>query len=189
MTTAVSPDSSATSRGKLAVIAMLALATLAASFAWWWNWQRTQKCLAYYGGEGASLIRTAPRVEALLLSSSFDGPSVEAIEVGPNALAVVGRQDLSEAKGLIHARTALLDDNSYRWAVAPGECSPVILYAVRFSRGSQHATLAFDFACGQVWFVEGTGSALMSPKIAAGWQSFLARNVQTPAPKVNEASK
>jgi hypothetical protein len=166
-------------RGQFAVVAMLVLATAAAGFAWWWNWERTQKCLAFYGGEGASLIRTAPLVEGLVLSGFYDGPSVEQLEVGSQALEVVRRHDLSAAKGLIHARTALLDDNSYHWEQDARDCRPAIQHGVRFSNGDRHATLAFDFACRRVWFVEGHRSAMMAAKIAEGWQSFLARNVES----------
>ena len=81
-------------RGTLAVLSILALALAMASFAWWYNWDRTQKCLALFGGEGASLIRTAPTVELL---------------------ASTGTIDISSAPGLVHARTALLSDSSYHW--------------------------------------------------------------------------
>ena len=34
-------------RGKLAVLTIFAVAFVAASFAWWWNYSRGQKCLAF----------------------------------------------------------------------------------------------------------------------------------------------
>ena len=63
---------------------------------------------------------------------------------------------MSKAQGLIHARTALLDDNSYDWDdQTTGDCQPIILYAVPLSReGASRSTLAFDFGCPQLWIVE-----------------------------------
>lgn len=163
------------SRGKLAVGLMLGLGCLAAFFAWWWNWERTQKCLAFYGGSGASLIRTATQVELLVLSSA------DTSEATPQMLDEGERHDLSAAPGLIHARTALLDDRSYLWQKETGDCRSPPRYAVRFVSGDRQATLVFDFDCGRVRYVEGERSVAMTPKISAGWQSFISRNASQPA--------
>ena len=44
---------------------LLGIATAAAALAWWWNFERGRKALAFYGAQTARLIRTAPRVEIL----------------------------------------------------------------------------------------------------------------------------
>ena len=164
--------------GKLAVAGIVLVAVGLAGFAWWWNWQRTQRCREYYGGEGANLIRTASRIEGLTLSGFYDDESREQIEAGPHAFEVVGHKDLSRAQGLVHARTALLDDNSYRWDDrTTGDCQPLILYAVRFLDDGQQLTLAFDFGCRRVWVVESQKQATLAPKIAEGWESFLKRQM------------
>lgn len=165
--------------GKLVVAGMLGMALALAGFAWWWNWQRTLRTLEFYGGEGASLIRTAEKVEGLSLSGLYDDEAVEQLEVGPHALEVVGLVDLSKVKGLVHARTALLDDGSYQWNDQSGDdCQEAILHAVRFVRGSEQITLVFDFGCREVWIVESQRRVTLAPKIAAGWQSFLGRHMQ-----------
>ena len=177
MTNALAPRT-AFNPGKLAVVGILLLAVGLAGFAWWWNWERTVKCRAFYGGEGASLIRTASQVEGLTLSGLFDDESREQLEVGPHALEVVGRRDLSKANGLIHARTALLDDNSYGWSEPTSpDCQPLILHAVRFREGERRITLAFDFGCRRVWIVETQKNVTLAPKIASGWESFLQRQM------------
>lgn len=164
--------------GKLAVIGILLLAVGLAGFAWWWNWQRTVKCREFYGGDGANLIRTATQVEGLTLSGLYDDESQEQIVVGSGAFEIVGRKDLSRANGLIHARTALLDDGSYRWDdQTTGDCQPVFLYAVRFREGERQITLAFDFGCPHLWIVETQRQVTLAPKIAEGWQSFLKRQM------------
>lgn len=178
MTSTPAPGSTL-NRGKLAVAGMIAVALGLAAFAWAWNWQRTQKCREFYGGEGANLVRTAEKVEGLVLSGYYDAESVEQIEVGPHAFEVALRRDLSKAPGLIHARTALLDDHSYQWTdQTTGDCQPVILYAARFSRGQERITLAFDFGCRRVWIVESQKQATMAPKISDGWKAFLDKHMQ-----------
>jgi hypothetical protein len=168
--------------GKLAVAGMLGVALALAGFAWWWNWQRTLRTLEFYGGEGANLIRTAEKVEGLSLSGFYDAESVEQLEIGPHALEVVGRVDLSKVKGLVHARTALLDDGSYQWdEQTASNCQPAMLYAVRFVRGGKEITLAFDFGCNEVWVVESQRHVTLAPKIATGWQSFLSRHMSPAA--------
>src|SRR4051794_22769570 len=79
--------------GHFVVLGMLAVALVAATFAWWWNFQRGRKALEFYGPETATLIRTAPKVEL-----SRDGEPL---------------RDISKAKGLLNARTSLLGDASY----------------------------------------------------------------------------
>jgi hypothetical protein len=172
--------------GKLAVLGIVLLAVGLAGFAWWWNWQRTARCREFYGGEGAHLIRAADHVEGLELSSLFVREAREQILVGSEPFDVVSRKDLSRAPGLVHARTALLDDASYDWEdQTTGDCHSRILYAVEFRDGSRRTTLAFDFGCRRVWIVEAHGSrkrATLAPKIASGWESFLTRQLnQEPA--------
>jgi hypothetical protein len=164
--------------GKLAVAGILLLAVGLAGFAWLWNWQRTVQCREFYGGEGANLIRTATQIEGLTLSGLYDDESQEQIAVGSGAFEIVGRKDLSRANGFIHARTALLDDSSYRWDDrTTGDCQPEFLYAVRFREGERQITLAFDFGCPHVWVVETQRQITLAPKIADGWQSFLKRQM------------
>jgi hypothetical protein len=169
--------------GKLAVIGILLVAVGLAGFAWWWNWQRTQRCREFYGGEGAHLIRTATQVEGLTLSRDLSGtqPSEE-LQVGPDLLRVASSKELGNASGFIHARTALLDDNSYQWDNrTTGDSPPLIPYAVRFRDGKRRLTLAFDFGSRSVHVVETHHEAVLAPKIAAGWESFLKRQLAAPA--------
>jgi hypothetical protein len=164
-------------RGKLAVLGLLAVGLVAAGFAWWWNFQHGRKCLEFYGSEAALLIRTAPRVELLELAASTDNKATsnaDLLQLGEQSFRIVRQLDISKAPGLIHARTALVDDASYRWGEKPAACPPQIQYAVRFSDRSS-VTLAFDFACERVRRAERGGQAVLIPKVAAGWKSFLAR--------------
>src|SRR5262249_48288752 len=109
--------------GQLVVLAMLVVATLAATFAWWWNYSRGDQALEFFGPEGALLIRTAPHVSLLAASES---PEI----------------DLSRAPGLLNARASLLADASFQWTEPQGNVAPAE-WAVRFRRGDHSVTVTF----------------------------------------------
>jgi hypothetical protein len=76
----------APARGYLVVLAMFALALIAATFAWYVNFNRGRRTLEFFGPEAATLIRTAPKVELIL---------------GPD-----GNIDVSKVPGLLNAHLA-----------------------------------------------------------------------------------
>jgi hypothetical protein len=168
------------SRGKLAVLAMFAVALAAAAVAWWWNYHRGHRCLAFYGPEAALLIRTAQDVDLLELAPDSDRPedrTVDRLTVGGRTYVLYRIAPISEARGLIHARTSIVDDTSFRWDAARADCAGEVRYAVRFTDydTGARATLAFDFDCERLWHIESQQSAQLIPKVAAGWKSFLTR--------------
>lgn len=144
-----------TKPGQFAVFAILALAILAAGFAWWWNFNRGKRALELYGPKGAVLVRTAPVVEFL------QSPPVEPI-------------DISHAPGLINARASLLSDASYDWSASDvRQESP--LFSVRFRRGEKDVVVTFDFENRTIHASTTQQTAKLNQKTANGWQSYLAR--------------
>jgi hypothetical protein len=167
-------------RGKLAVLTMFAVALAAAAFAWWWNYSRGQKCLAFYGADAALLIRTAKDVELIELSPESDrpeDPAVDRMVVNGQTYLFDRITTISQAKGLIHARASIVDDTSFRWDAQQRDCASHVPYAIRFLSDdyNKRATLAFDFGCRRVWYVEQQKSVELIPKVAEGWESFLSR--------------
>jgi hypothetical protein len=142
-------------RGKLAVLIILLVALAMAGGGWWWNYSRGRRCLALYGSEAAYLIRTAPRVVLL----TEDSATI----------------DLSKSAGLIHARTALLDDVSYVWDAPPAAKSD--FHAVRFIRANTHVTLEFSSTGTSVFVAESGRGATLNQKTADGWRAFIERQL------------
>jgi hypothetical protein len=145
------------SRGKLVVLGMFAVALVAATFAWAWNYSRARQCLDFYGGEAARLIRVGGRVEL----------------GAPEGQSPI---DISKAPGLLNARSSLLDDASYDWR--PDSLTAVNEppdATVRFSDDERAVLLAFDFQNKLVTIVTRGKSARLNNKTAAGWQKFLSR--------------
>ena len=134
---------------------MLLVAFAAASFAWWWNYQRGQRALALFGAEAAHLIRTAPRVE-------FLRPPPE------------GPLELSRAPGILNARTSLLSDASYEWNEPPPSLeSPRC--TVRFTSGERSVEVTFDFENSVLQASSTARIVKLKRKTADGWQTYLAR--------------
>lgn len=145
-------------QGQFVVGAMLAVAVLMATFAWWWNYNRGIHALNFYGADGAILLRTAPVVE--YLRSDPEEPI-----------------DISGAKGLINARAALLSDASYDWPAGDvHQESP--LFSVRFRRGKQALVVTFDFGNRTIHASTTQRTAKLNKKTAEGWQSYLSRNAK-----------
>ncbi len=141
--------------GKVAVLTMVGVAILAASFAWWWNFNRGRKSLEFYGPQAATLIRTAPRVEILR-------PAAE------------GDIDISQAPGLINARASLLSDASYDWSTA-GAPQESPLFSVRFSRRDKSVVITFDFENRTITNSATPRIVTLKPKTADGWRAYLGR--------------
>lgn len=148
------PGSPIAAGGKLAVLAIFALALCMASFAWWWNYSHAQRTLKFYGAEAATLIRTAPKVELL---------------------TATGEIDISKAPGLINARTSLLADASYQWH-EPAAVAIDPEASVRFSNHGKTAVVGFDFQSQAVQNPSTGKTATLITKTAEGWRSFVARN-------------
>ncbi len=160
-------------RGKLAVLTMFALALAAATFAWSWNVSRGKRALEFYGPEAAHLIRTAPQVEILLVAARTPEPEEELVD----GLAVNRKIDISKAPGLIHARTALLDDASYDWNAKP--LSQSFRFGIRFANGQNEVVLLVGLPRGTI-IVAGSekGSGQLIQKTAEGWIGFMERNIK-----------
>jgi len=76
------------------------------SFAVWFQWGQTRRCLDFFGPEIARRIQSAPRVELWSLAAGAAVPSVS------------DRLDVSTAAGVVHLRRGLLEDVNYRWPSA-----------------------------------------------------------------------
>ena len=169
-------------RGKLAVLTMFAVALVAAAFAWWWNYSRGQKCLAFYGPDAALLVRTVKDVELLELTPDNDRTEdrdVDRIAVGDQTFLVHRNTTISQARGLIHARTSIVDDTSFVWNSRSDVTIKDVRFAVRFwdADRAAKATIVFDFGQDRLWHIEQQKSVQLIPKVAQGWKSFLSRQV------------
>jgi hypothetical protein len=166
------------------VLGMLLVAVLAAAFAWWWNFDRGRKTLEFFGPRAAQLIRTAPRVEILVVGGAAAGTMAnDSVPFHGRVQPVYRRIDISRAPGLIHARTSLLADSSYRDTVpTPRPGLQSFTAVVRFADGPDEVLLAFTHPDGYLENLARGKLKQLIPKAASGWQQFIERNLSAPTP-------
>lgn len=139
-------------RGKAIIVGMLALALAAAAFGIWYLRSLSQRSLAYWGPEVSDLISRAPNVE------------VTHVRYGP-------WKDISQARGLVNLRRALVSDASYAWD-SPPEPSLHWAYALRFRDEHRQAVLVFSPTTGHVMLKDHPPPVSVDP-IYEGLQSFI----------------
>ena len=109
----------------------------------WFQWGQTRRCLEFYGPRVARLIAEAPRVELWTLKPGSS----------PRRLLAVGRQDVSQAPGLVHLRRGLVEDANFRWEEVGDKVAPLpvaawekaLVFTTPEAEESA-AVLAIDFA-------------------------------------------
>lgn len=178
------------SSGKLVVLTIFVVAIAMASFALWWNWGMGHRSLDYWGESGALLIRDAESVTLLKLKPRIpttvtkDPPlPMESSDWNP-----AETQDISNAKGLVHARHAFLQDASFDWNQSLPNNSEW-QYAVLFQGKKGHIYVVLDLKNGVVGSSKRYGTLSLNSKTAAGWKLFIRRyfpSDASPAPAKSE---
>lgn len=109
--------------GKLVIVGILVVAFAAAGMSWWFRYSATHRAAEYWGPKAARLIRDAPAVQFWPHEPPADLETVRMALISTgNIVDPAAVRDITNARGLIHLRNALLDDRSYRWpAVDPPE--------------------------------------------------------------------
>jgi hypothetical protein len=109
--------------GKLVVSSIVTIAILLAGASWWFRYAATNKAGRYWGAQNVRLIRDAPVVE--FYRWALDPESLDEL------LAEGNRRDVSQRPGLLHLRSALLEDRSFEWPasdVVPGNWECVLVF-------------------------------------------------------------
>lgn len=110
-------------RGSFVILLMCGVALALSIFAAWYRYQAGDAALRYWGRDAALRIRSAPKSKLIFLGE-------KAVEKEPAAgkdyqqindvkYIITKTIDISDAKGLIHARNALLEDVSLDEHAAP----------------------------------------------------------------------
>jgi hypothetical protein len=109
--------------GKLVIIGILGVALAAAGVSWWFRYKGTHRAIEFWGPEAAILIRDAPKVTLFRMPS----PDVMRLTLYDPVRASLddSARDISQARGLVHLRHALLEDRNFG-SPAASEQRPVI---------------------------------------------------------------
>jgi hypothetical protein len=167
--------------GKLVTIILVALGLGMASFAWWFQFSRGQRALAYWQGENAAVIRHGTAAELLVLqapSEQSQGEGEQWLLIDGSKVRIVQRVRLNDAPGFVHARHALIDDGSYQWEqAAAGEVS--WSHALEFeNEAGRQVTVLISLPGGYLRPIEGERALVMSEKLQRGLRVFFQEQLQ-----------
>jgi len=104
--------------GNKLVLLMCALAAVAAAVGWWSRYASTHLAADFWGPETAALLQGPSQVELL----KFDIAENDLVAEQLAGRRIVSRHDISQAKGLTHLRSALVEDRNFVWDKKPGGC-------------------------------------------------------------------
>ncbi len=171
-------------RGKLVVLSIFAVAIAMAGFALWWNWGLGHRSLEYWGDDGSLLIRDAESVLLVKLKQRI--PSLNAMDpyfpMDSKDLNSTEKEDISNVKGLVHARHVFLEDASYAWNERLSRWDEW-QYAVRFEGKKGHIWVLLDLQNEVAGSSRQYGALRLNPKTAAGWRQFVGRYFTEDSPK------
>lgn len=180
--------------GQWVVAIMFAVGLGASLFAWVWRKTQTDDCLAFWGAENAAAIRAGDKVTLMRLGDSGLHESGLPESALPKSSAPPGivlpsgmmwlieeTRDISQAKGLTHARRAFIEDSGFDWnSLAESEQPSRLDYAVRFQRGSAPpVTVGIDLARSRFYHVESGRSLRAHEKMVQGWKEYAGRQFAT----------
>ncbi len=176
-TAPVSPSVS----GQVVILAIVGLAIVAASYAWWHQHQQGQAALAFWGPDAAWAVRHAKSAQLIdRTAPSADranGESAIHSSVQPIGERVIS---LDDARGFIHARQALINDASYEWEAATSDEKPVWQYGLRFLAEQDRPgfTLWFDLDHQLAGSEDGRRQVKIRQHFADGLATFFAEKIQ-----------
>lgn len=140
----IAPPQSTVASGKYAIVVIGVLAVSMASAAIWYQYRLQHRPLEYWGSGTATLLLSAPQVEALLLApmeqpagteAPTAGNAAETINADERTWRIVARREISRAPGFSHVRRSLMMGGSYDWS-APEPATPVDWHYALVFRGA-----------------------------------------------------
>lgn len=157
-------------RGKFIIVLIFGVALAMSGYAWWHQYRAGRQSAEFWGLPAMRTIKRAAVVEYIpLLPPTSESPELATIDLPGGSFRRGEPIDVSQSRGLIHARHALVDDLSYDWS----DAGPAVVtggFLLRFQEQGAVVTAALDLEAGVVHFVERDRSARLVPHIAAGFR-------------------
>jgi hypothetical protein len=110
--------------GKWIVIGIFGLALAGAVGSWIFRYYATHRAARFWGTEAARLIRDAPQVDFYYLVDGEATLNHADLLEKLTQPGVCGKVDVSQARGIVHLRNALVEDRSFDWRASPKEPPP-----------------------------------------------------------------
>jgi hypothetical protein len=105
-------DQSSTSAvsGKLVIVGILTVALIAAGASWWFRYNATHRAAGFWGAQAARLISNSATIKLQHIDRGATGSPTTTIT-----------REVTNARGITHLRTALLEDKSFVWPASSAE--------------------------------------------------------------------
>ena len=181
-------------QGILIVLFIFGIAAVMSGISVWHHYEKGRRCLEFWGPQDAHLINQASKVELLVLAEKTeptvpngahaeDGQTLDIAAGKPKQVPIARRIDISQARGLVHARHIFVSDESFQW---PGPDDATITappatwrYAVRFQEGEQSVALLLDLLQRKVRSTTKAEELRFVPKLSDGLEVFFAEQIQS----------
>jgi len=136
-------------RGKLVILFILCIGTLAAIISIWTHYRGGQRALKYLGKHDALLLRDAKTVRLMRLkpAESDEVKEGDSWNVEGGQWAVEQQFDVTHRSGVLYIREALLHDSTFDWAAQPKDCQSKQLFVLVFQSDKDQLKLIFDTQC------------------------------------------
>lgn len=136
-------------RGQVLILVIVSVAVAMASYTCWHHYRKGYHALRFWGSDTATLIRHARQVQLLSLSQTADlSPGEQGktrtLRIDDEEVRVKEQIDISTARGLVHARHTLIEDQNFVWDKTPLPERPHWDFALQFSDQQGQVTLVFD---------------------------------------------
>lgn len=176
-------------RGAWAIALMFGVGLSLAGGSVLYHANQGRKCLEFWGSRDGELIRHAPGVEAWTLTDMVDASesstAQEVVSIDGAERRVARKLDISTARGLVHARHALILDANYDWGRESDANSPIPAtawtHAIRFQRETEDIVLLFDFEGSRVRRLDRLPLLHLVPTIAAAEKALVERELAATA--------
>lgn len=145
------------SRGSFVILLMCGVALGLSIFAAWYRYEAGNAALRFWGKDAALRIRSAGQVTLLSLAGEQTPAKDEAasVDIQGASHAIIESDEIADARGLIHARHALLEDASLDEMATPGSLTPAWHRVLKFTaREGGATTVAIDLDTGWLCHVE-----------------------------------
>jgi hypothetical protein len=131
--------------GKWIVIGVFGLALAGAVGSWLFRYYATHQAARFWGAKSAILIRDAPQVDFYYLVNGEATLNDADLLDELTQPGVCGKVDVSQGRGIVHLRNALVEDRSFDWHTTPKE-PPSAGWMLRFSDPATKSEtwIAFD---------------------------------------------
>jgi len=193
-------------RGKLVVFSFFLVAAVLAGGAMWYHFAKSRWAMAFWGNDAARLIVRAPEVEVWHLADvPPDGPNETSenfrnseyarriLIVDGSPMYIFRRRPVTDARGLIHTRMALVEDANFDITAKPPARNNWD-YALRFYSPDEETVVLIDRERGLVRALDEPANANQQTvasiaPIVSGLKQFLEEQFDEPQKKPEQSGE